>query len=41
VRKQIIVAVEALESTDKLIRRAGEHGRPGVVFVKVSRPQPG
>jgi len=38
VRKQIIVAVEALEGTDKLIRRAGELAGPGVVFVKVSRP---
>ncbi len=38
VKNQIIVAVEALEGTDKLILRAGELAGEGVVFVKVSRP---
>lgn len=38
VKNQIVVAVEALEGTDKLILRAGELAGEGVVFVKVSRP---
>ncbi len=39
VKNQIVVAVEALEGTDKLILRAGELAGEGVVFVKVSRPR--
>ncbi len=38
VKNKAIVAVEALEGTDNLIRRAGKIARKGVVIVKVSRP---
>lgn len=38
VKNKAIVAVEALEGTDALIRRAGRLGRRGVTVVKVSRP---
>lgn len=38
VKNQIVVGVEALEGTDKLILRAGELAGEGVVFCKVSRP---
>src|SRR3989338_4578282 len=37
-KSQAIVAVEALEGTDRLIRRAGKNTRRGIVVVKVSRP---
>ena len=37
-KSQAIVAVEALEGTDRLIRRAGKIARRGIVVVKVSRP---
>ena len=39
VKNRIVVAVEGLEGTDLLIRRAGELAGPGVVFVKVSKPR--
>ncbi len=39
VRNKAIVAVEALEGTDNLIRRAGKLVRQGLVIVKVSRPR--
>lgn len=39
VKKKAIVAVEALEGTDNLIRRAGRLARRGIVVVKVSKPQ--
>ena len=34
-----IVAVEALEGTDEVIRRAGKLGRSGLCIVKVARPE--
>lgn len=39
VKNQIVVAVEAVEGTDELIKRSGEIAGPGVVFVKVSKPR--
>ena len=39
VRNKAVVAVEALEGTDNLIRRAGRLTREGVVVVKVSKPK--
>jgi UDP-2,3-diacylglucosamine hydrolase len=39
VKKKAVVAVEALEGTDNLIRRAGQISRGGVTIVKVSKPQ--
>jgi len=39
VKNKAIVAVEALEGTDNLIRRAGRIARGGVVIVKVSKPK--
>jgi hypothetical protein len=39
VKSKAIVAVEAFEGTDKLIRRAGRIGRGRVVIVKVSKPK--
>lgn len=38
VRRRVIVAVEAVEGTDAMIRRAGALAR-GIVVVKVSRPR--
>ncbi|MBI5379968.1 MAG: UDP-2,3-diacylglucosamine diphosphatase LpxI [Nitrospirae bacterium] len=35
----VVLAVEAVEGTDGAIRRGGELGGPGVVVVKVSKPQ--
>jgi DUF1009 family protein len=39
VKNKAIVAVEALEGTDNLIRRAGRLARAGIVLVKVSKPK--
>lgn len=39
VKHKAVVAVEALEGTDNLIRRAGRIGRGGTVIVKVSKPK--
>ncbi|TAM41707.1 LpxI family protein, partial [bacterium] len=39
VKSKAIVAVEALEGTDSLIRRAGKISRGRVVIVKVSKPK--
>jgi len=39
VKKKAVVAVEALEGTDNLIRRAGRIAGAGIVVVKVSKPQ--
>ena len=39
VKAKAIVAVEAFEGTDNLIRRAGKIGRGGIVVVKVSKPK--
>jgi len=39
VKDKTIVAVEALEGTDNLIRRAGKISRHGAVIVKVSKPK--
>ncbi|MDD5432814.1 MAG: UDP-2,3-diacylglucosamine diphosphatase LpxI [Candidatus Omnitrophica bacterium] len=39
VKHKAIVAVEALEGTDNLIRRAGRISRGGAVVVKVSKPK--
>ncbi|MCX5704616.1 MAG: UDP-2,3-diacylglucosamine diphosphatase LpxI [Candidatus Omnitrophica bacterium] len=39
VKHKAIVAVEALEGTDNLIRRAGRLSRRGFVIVKVSKPK--
>lgn len=38
VRHKAVVAVEALEGTDNLIRRAGKISRGGITVVKVSKP---
>lgn len=38
VKSKAIVAVEALEGTDNLIRRAGRTARGGITVVKVSKP---
>jgi hypothetical protein len=38
VKNKAVVAVEALEGTDALIRRAGKIARNGAVIVKVSKP---
>ncbi|MFA6216487.1 MAG: UDP-2,3-diacylglucosamine diphosphatase LpxI [Candidatus Omnitrophota bacterium] len=38
VKNKAVVAVEALEGTDNLIRRAGKFTRGGMVIIKVSRP---
>jgi DUF1009 family protein len=37
-RRRIILAVEAIEGTDKTIRRGGELAKKGAVVVKVSKP---
>jgi DUF1009 family protein len=39
VKKGIILAIEAVEGTDQTIRRGGQYGGPGVVVVKVAKPQ--
>ncbi len=39
VKNKLIVAVEAIEGTDKAIRRAGEIGGEGTVVVKMARPK--
>lgn len=39
VKDKAVVAVEALEGTDNLIRRAGRIARPGMTLVKVSKPK--
>jgi len=39
VKHKAIVAVEALEGTDNLIRRAGRIARGGITVVKVSKPK--
>jgi hypothetical protein len=38
VRRQVVVALEAVEGTDECIRRAGTLAGPGAVVVKVSKP---
>jgi UDP-2,3-diacylglucosamine hydrolase len=38
-RKQVVVAVEAVEGTDAAIRRGGALAQSGCVIVKVSKPQ--
>ena len=38
VRRQVVVALEAVEGTDECIRRAGALAGPGAVVVKVSKP---
>jgi DUF1009 family protein len=38
VRRQVVVALEAVEGTDATIRRGGALAGPGVVVVKVSKP---
>jgi len=39
VKNQIVVAVEGVEGTDELIRRAGDLAGPGIVICKVSKPR--
>ena len=39
VKKQVVLAVEAVEGTDAAIRRAGALAKAGCVVVKVSKPQ--
>ena len=39
IKSKAIVAVEALEGTDNLIRRSGRIGRGKIVIVKVSKPR--
>jgi len=39
VKAKAIVAVEALEGTDNLIKRAGRIGRGGITVVKVAKPK--
>jgi DUF1009 family protein len=38
VRRQVVAALEAIEGTDEAIRRGGKLAGPGVVVVKVSKP---
>ncbi len=38
VRRQVVVALEAIEGTDETIRRGGALAGPGAVVVKVSKP---
>jgi DUF1009 family protein len=38
VRRQVVVALEAVEGTDECIRRGGTLAGPGAVVVKVSKP---
>jgi UDP-2,3-diacylglucosamine hydrolase len=38
VRRQVVVALEAVEGTDECIRRGGDLAGPGTVVVKVSKP---
>jgi DUF1009 family protein len=38
VRKQAVIVVEAIEGTDKAIRRAGDLGIPDCVVVKMAKP---
>ncbi|MBU0548773.1 MAG: UDP-2,3-diacylglucosamine diphosphatase LpxI [Candidatus Omnitrophica bacterium] len=38
IKNKAIVAIEALEGTDNLIRRAGRIARAGVIIIKVSKP---
>lgn len=38
VRRQVVVALEAIEGTDATIRRGGQLAGPGAVVVKVSKP---
>jgi UDP-2,3-diacylglucosamine hydrolase len=38
VRRRIVLAVEAIEGTDKTIQRGGELAKEGAVVVKVSKP---
>jgi UDP-2,3-diacylglucosamine hydrolase len=38
VRRQVVVALETIEGTDETIRRGGALAGPGVVVVKVSKP---
>jgi DUF1009 family protein len=39
VKNGVVVAVEALEGTDKLIKRCGELGGEGIVFIKIAKPR--
>ena len=39
VKDLAVVAVEALEGTDNLIRRSGKIAREGIIIVKVSKPK--
>jgi DUF1009 family protein len=39
IKKQVVVAVEALEGTDAAIERGGSLARSGFIVVKVSKPQ--
>ena len=39
VKRRVVLAVEAAEGTDAVIRRASELGKEGFVAVKVSKPQ--
>lgn len=39
VKNQVVIAVEALEGTDNLIKRSYDLAGEGVVFVKVSKPR--
>lgn len=39
VKDKAVVAVEALEGTDNLIRRAGKVGRGSITIIKVSKPR--
>ena len=39
VKRQVVLAVEAVEGTDATILRAGALGKSGCVVVKVSKPQ--
>ncbi len=39
IKKKMVLAVEAIEGTDKMIRRAGDLGTKKAVIVKVARPR--
>lgn len=38
VKNKVVLAVEGIEGTDEVIRRGGTHGGPGVVVVKIAKP---
>ena len=39
VKEKVVLAIEAIEGTDKAVKRAGEYAKGGFVVVKVARPE--